>query len=89
MNIYERIFNILIEGEGRSHDAPGHEERMKAHIKRIRSHPEFKEDRPEKPSGGTRASKKTQAANARARKKEAQKETDQFSRGTVSQQRGK
>ena len=69
MNNYERIFNILIEGEGRSHDAPGHEERMKAHIKRIRSHPEYKEDKPQKPSGRTRASKKTQAAIERARKK--------------------
>ena len=69
MNKYKRILNILIEGEGRSHDAPGHEERMKAHIKRIRSHPEYKEDKPKKPHGGTRASKKTQAAMERARKR--------------------
>lgn len=41
---------------------------------------------------GTRASKKTQAAKERAKKREeeeAQQETDNFRRGTASQQRGK
>ena len=48
MNAYDRIVEMFINevaGGTPSHKAPGHEKRMKAHMKRIQSHPEFKDEK--------------------------------------------
>jgi len=50
MTGYERIIEIFGGGTP-SRSAPGHKKRMKDHIKRIQSHPEFKEDESAKERG--------------------------------------
>ncbi len=62
MSIQERIIKRLEEAMV-SRDHPGHEERMKAHMKRIQGDPRFREDEDAKKRGkkGAAASNKKQA----------------------------
>ena len=88
MDGYERIYEMFINevaGGTPSHKAPGHAERMEAHKKRIRSHPEFSESNPKK----VKAGKSGGRPSKKATKQEADTLTQQFRGGTVSQQRGK
>jgi hypothetical protein len=69
MNGYERIFEMFINevaGGTPSHKAPGHEERMKAHTKRIQSHPDYA---PGDPSGKERGAKGAEKTNKKKGKK--------------------
>ena len=69
MNGYERIFEMFINevaGGTPSHKAPGHEERMKAHTKRIQSHPDYA---PGDPSGKERGAKGAAKTNKKKEKK--------------------
>ena len=88
MDGYERIYEMFINevaGGTPSHKAPGHAERMEAHKKRIRSHPEFSESNPKKVTAGKSGGRPSK----KAKKQEADTLTQQFRSGTVSQQRGK
>ena len=58
MNGYEKIIEMLGGGTP-SHKAPGHEQRMAAHTKRIQSHPEFEEPDPKARERGAKGAKKT------------------------------
>jgi hypothetical protein len=58
MNGYEKIIEMLGGGTP-SHKAPGHEQRMAAHTKRIQSHPEFEEPDPKAKARGAKGAKKT------------------------------
>ena len=58
MNGYEKIVEMLGGGTP-SHKAPGHKERMAAHMKRIQSHPEFKEPDPDAKARGAKGARKT------------------------------
>ena len=60
MNGYSRIYEMLLgEAKGmQSRDFPGHEKRMKGHIKRIQNDPRFKVDAEAK-KRGARGSEKT------------------------------
>lgn len=60
MNGYDRIYEMLLgEAKGmQSRDFPGHEKRMKGHIKRIQNDPRFKVDA-EAQERGAKGSEKT------------------------------
>ena len=60
MNGYDRLYEMLLgEAKGmQSRDFPGHEKRMKGHIKRIQNDPRFKVDAEAK-KRGARGSEKT------------------------------
>ena len=73
MKSYERIYNLLTEIS--DEDLAHYKGRPSRRVK--------------KPSRVTRASKKTQAAENRAKKKEAEGSTKKFTKGTYKQQRGK
>ena len=63
MNGYERILEMFGAGTP-SRSAPGHKKRMKDHIKRIQSNPEFKEDE----AGKERGRKGAEVTNKKGKK---------------------
>jgi len=75
MKIYEKIYGLFIEGV----DTEAFKDFWSQHEKAGLA----KKDKP------TRASKKTQAAANKARKKEAEGATKKFTGGSYPQQRGK
>jgi hypothetical protein len=58
MNGYEKIVEMLGGGTP-SHKAPGHKERMVAHMKRIQGDPKFTEPDPKAKARGAKGAEKT------------------------------